>query len=171
MSIWPGFEPQQLGVLVRDDLDGEAIEIRQRRRRRRPCASSAGCASKTSRWPGTYSVSTNGPRPASPTGGVDRPQALANVPAFERRLELVPRQNRQVVEQPQARRERRRKRDRRPCAGRRRRPSSFLPPTCSASASALPVFASYTASNENTTSSAVNGWPSENVTFGRSFSV
>ena len=48
---------------------------------------------------------------------------------------------------------------------------SFFPPACSESASALPVFSSYAASNENTTSSAVNGWPSEKVTSGRSFSV
>ena len=48
---------------------------------------------------------------------------------------------------------------------------SFLPPTFSESASALPTCSSYAASNENSTSSAVNGWPSEKVTSGRSFSV
>ena len=41
---------------------------------------------------------------------------------------------------------------------------SFLPPACIESAITLPLFSSYAASNENSTSSAVNGWPSEKAT-------
>ena len=99
-------------------------------------------------------------------GGVDRPQAFANVPAFERRLELVPRQDRQVVEHAEARRERRRKRDDDGHADRRPRPRASCRRPAASRPSTLPVFSSYTASSENTTSSAVNGWPSEKTTFG-----
>ena len=40
----PGLETQQLGVLIRDDLDDDAIEVRQRRAVRGFARSSAGCA-------------------------------------------------------------------------------------------------------------------------------
>ena len=53
-------------------------------------------------------ASLNGPITASSVGGVATFQASRNVPAVERRLQLVPRHDRQVVEQADARPERRR---------------------------------------------------------------
>ena len=102
--------------------------------------------------------------------GVAGVHSSASLPGGERRLELVPGQDRQVVEQPQPGRERRREPDddrrrigcARPGAACRRPSSDFR--------SELWTAGRRRAANENSTSSEVNGAPSEKCA-GRSVSV
>ena len=57
------------------------------------------------------SVRTNGPRPAMVSSGLAAVHSPANLPASRAAAEFVPGQNRQVVQQPQSRRERDRELD------------------------------------------------------------
>ena len=101
----PGLEPQQLRVLVPEDLDGEPIEIRER--------AAVRCLAEVARVPiedqalarhvGAEHERAEADDVRRRRGDVPCVPELAGV---ERRFQLVARQDDQVVEQAHARRER-----------------------------------------------------------------
>ena len=96
-----GFEAQRLGVLVGHDGEREAIEVRQ--------LDAAGVAAevvRVAREDEPLPGDVLGEHERAEAGDVGerlrrRPRRSANSPAVERRFELVPREDRQAVEQPQ----------------------------------------------------------------------
>ena len=103
-------EPQQLGALVRDDLDDQTVEVWQRRAVRR-LAEIARVAREDDALPGQ--VLAQDERAEADHLGRRRVEApgFDERAGLQRRLELVARENRQAVEQADARREGHRKGD------------------------------------------------------------